>query len=191
MNFRALALSSVIALTPAAALADWQIDPSHTAVVFEVEHFGYSDVTGVFPKVQAEIENFDPENLENAKFTVTLDATALTTFWEARDEHIKGSDFLDVSEYPEITFVATEIKETGDNTADVTGDLTIKDVTKPVTFEATVNKIGESPIMKGTNVAGFTLNGDIDRTEFGVDAYAPAIGTVIPVTINVELMNKD
>ncbi|MEW5422798.1 YceI family protein [Amorphus sp. 3PC139-8] len=190
MLIRTLALSTALTLAPVAAFADWQIDPSHTAVVFEVEHFGYSEVTGVFPKVEATIDTFDPENLETASFAVTLDATAVTTFWDARDEHIKSADFLDVETYPEITFVSTEIKKTGDDTADVTGDLTIKDVTKPVTFKATINKVGESPVMQGTEVAGFTLTGEIDRTEFGVDTYAPAIGAVLPVTINVELNNK-
>lgn len=190
MLIRTLALSTALTLAPAAAFADWQIDPSHTAVVFEVEHFGYSDVTGVFPKVEAQIDSFDPENLEGASFAVTLDATAVTTFWDARDEHIKSADFLDVASYPEITFVSTEIKTTGDGTADVSGDLTIKDVTKPVTFKATINKVGESPVMQGTEVAGFTLTGEIDRTQFGVDTYAPAIGAVLPVTINVELNNK-
>ncbi|WP_018699950.1 YceI family protein [Amorphus coralli] len=190
MLIRTALLASALAFTPAVALADWQLDPSHTAVVFEVEHFGYSDVTGVFPTVEATIEAFDPDNLEAAKFNVVLDATAITTFWDARDQHIKGSDFLDVEAYPEITFSSTSVKDNGDGTAEITGDLTIKDVTKPVTFQAEVNQIGESPIAKGTQVAGFTLTGEIDRTEFGVDAYAPAIGAVLPVTINVELNNK-
>lgn len=190
MLIRTVALATTLALSPVAAFADWQIDPSHTAVVFEVEHFGYSEVTGVFPTVEATIDNFDPEDLDTAKFSVTLDATAITTFWGPRDEHIKSPDFLDVAKFPEITFVSTAVKTTGDGTADVTGDLTIKDVTKPVTFKATVNKIGESPVMPGTQVAGFTLTGEIDRTEFGVDTYAPAVGAVMPVTINVELNNK-
>ena len=170
MLIRTIALATTLALSPVAAFADWQIDPSHTAV---------------------QIDNFDPENLDTAKFTVTLDATAITTFWDARDTHIKGPDFLDVETFPEIAFVSTSVKTTGDGTADVTGDLTIKDVTKPATFKATVNKIGESPVMPGTNVAGFTLTGEIDRTAFGVDAYAPAIGAVMPVTINVELNDKN
>lgn len=190
MLIRTVALATTLALSPVAAFADWQIDPSHTAVVFEVEHFGYSEVTGVFPTVEATIDSFDPEDLDTAKFSVTLDATAITTFWGPRDEHIKSPDFLDVANFPKITFVSTAVKTTGDGTADVTGDLTIKDVTKPVTFKATVNKIGESPVMPGTKVAGFTLTGEIDRTEFGVDTYAPAIGAVMPVTINVELNNK-
>ncbi|MGX1096590.1 YceI family protein [Amorphus sp. MBR-141] len=190
MLIRTVALATTLALSPVAAFADWQIDPSHTAVVFEVEHFGYSEVTGVFPTVEATIDSFDPEDLDTAKFSVTLDATAITTFWGPRDEHIKSPDFLDVANFPEITFVSTAVKTTGDGTADVTGDLTIKDVTKPVTFKATVNKIGESPVMPGTQVAGFTLTGEIDRTEFGVDTYAPAVGAVMPVTINVELNNK-
>lgn len=190
MLIRTVALATTLALSPVAAFADWQIDPSHTAVVFEVEHFGYSEVTGVFPTVEATIDSFDPEDLDTAKFSVTLDATAITTFWGPRDEHIKSPDFLDVAKFPEITFVSTAVKTTGDGTADVTGDLTIKDVTKPVTFKATVNKIGESPVMPGTQVAGFTLTGEIDRTEFGVDTYAPAVGAIMPVTINVELNNK-
>lgn len=190
MMIRTIALGAALALAPATAFADWQLDPSHSAVVFQVEHMGFSTVTGVFPAVEADIQNFDPDNLEQASVEVTLDATAITTFWEARDEHIRSGDFLDVENYPEITFVSTGVEQTGDGTAEVTGDLTIKDVTKPVTLTAKINKIGESPVQPGTQVAGFTLTGEIDRTEFGIDAYAPAVGAVLPVTINVELNDK-
>ncbi|ESR27319.1 YceI family protein [Lutibaculum baratangense] len=190
MILRSIALASTLALAPVAASANWQLDPSHSAVVFEVEHLGYSNVTAVFPEVAADIESFDPENLENASFSVTIDAGSITTFWDARDEHIRGGDFLDVANYPEITFVSGEITRTGDDTAEITGDLTIRDVTQPVTLQAKINKIAPSPMNPDQQVAGFTLTGEIDRTEFGVDAYAPAIGTVLPVTINVELNNE-
>lgn len=190
MLIRSIALASALAFAPAAASAAWQLDPAHSTVVFEVGHLGYSDVTGVFSKIEADIESFDPENLESASFSVTIDATSLTTFWEARDEHIRGGDFLDVENYPEITFTSTEITRTGENTAEVTGDLTIKDVTKPVTLQAQINKIAPSPMNPEMRAAGFTLTGEIDRTEFGVDAYAPAVGAVLPVTINVELNDK-
>lgn len=119
--------------------------------------------------------------------SVTIDASSLDTFWEARDTHVKGADFLDIEAHPEITFVSTGITKTGDDTADVAGDLTIKGVSQPVVFAATLNKIGPNPFDDSKQVAGFRLTGEIDRTEFGIDYGAPAIGAVIPITIDMEI----
>ncbi|MEO1541467.1 MAG: YceI family protein, partial [Pseudomonadota bacterium] len=86
-----------------------------------------------------------------------------------------------------ITFVSTGVEQTGDNTAVVTGDMTLLGETREVTFDAVLNNLGPNPFNPEKTIAGFTLNGEIDRTEFGMGFGAPAIGTVIPVTINIEM----
>ncbi|MEO0912636.1 MAG: YceI family protein [Pseudomonadota bacterium] len=182
-----LALATALAMAPLAGLAaPWTVDKSHTQITFTVDHLGFSDTNGIFREFDAEV-SFDPENIEATEVTFTIDASSIDTFWEARDNHVKNADFLNTSEHPNITFTSTAVEQTGDDTATVTGDLTILGVTQPVTFDAQLNKLGPNPFNPDLQVAGFTLTGEIDRTEFGMGFGAPAIGTVIPVTVNLEM----
>jgi len=184
---RSLILAVSLATAPLSALAaDWTLDKSHTIVSFEVNHLGFSTTQGVFRNVDAEI-TLDIDNIEAAEVSVTIDAASIDTFWEARDEHVRGSDFLDVENHPAITFVSTGVSKTGDTTAEVTGDLTILGETQPITLDAVLNKAGPNPFDDTKQVAGFRLTGEIDRTAFGISYGAPAIGTVIPVTIDLEI----
>jgi polyisoprenoid-binding protein YceI len=186
MLLRAAALSTLLALAPASARAEWALDPSHTHIGFTVNHLGFSDVTGMFRDFDAEVR-FDPENLAATEVTFKIAAASVDTFWDTRDANIRSKDFLDVGNHPEIRFVTTSVTPTGDDTATVTGDLTIRGVTNEVRLDARLNGIGPHPFMPDLEIAGFTLTGEIDRTDFGIDFAAPAIGAVIPVTINVEL----
>lgn len=186
MPIRSLLLGSAVAFAPLPALAEWTMDPSHTSVEFEVSHLGFSTVSGFFREMDGEV-SFDPGNLAATEVSVAIDAASVDTLWPARDEHLRGGDFLDVENHPEITFVSTGVEVTGDDTAVITGDLTIRGETNPVSLDATLNQIGANPFNPEQQIAGFTLSGEIDRTEFGVDYGAPAIGAVMPVTINVEL----
>ncbi|MEM6906049.1 MAG: YceI family protein, partial [Pseudomonadota bacterium] len=88
---------------------------------------------------------------------------------------------------PEITFESTSVTPTGADTADVTGNLTMIGETREVTLQATLNRMGPSPFNPDKTVAGFTVTGEIDRTEFGMNFAAPAVGTVIPVRIDLEM----
>ncbi len=188
MTLRSIFFGTAIALAPLPALAqDWQVDPSHSNILFSVEHFGFSDIKGVFRNFEIDV-TFNPDDLGATEATVTIDPASLDTFWEARDEHIKGADMLDVESFPEITFVSTGVNVTGDTTAEITGDLTLHGETHPVTFSAELNKLDASPFDDSKRVAGFTLTGVIDRSLFGVDYAAPMVATEIPVTVNVELM---
>jgi len=186
MSFRSLLLTSVIAVAPVPALANWTLDPSHTVVKFEVNHLGFSNVTGVFRDVEADV-SFDPEDISATEVSVTIDAASIDTLWEPRNEHVRSADFLDVESHPEITFVSTGVEATGENTAVITGDLTIRGETNPVSFDAVLNQIGENPFDPEQRIAGFTLTGEVDRTAYGIDFGAPVIGAVLPVTVDVEL----
>lgn len=187
MNLRSLALASAIAILPLSAIAaDWQIDKSHTQITFSVDHLGFSKTNGTFRDFEADVD-FDPENIAATSVSFSIKADSIDTFWEARDAHIRKADFLDVENHPEITFVSTSVTQTGDATAEVIGDLTIRGTTKPVTFDAVLNNIGPNPFNPELQVAGFTLTGEIDRTEFGIDYGVPAVGAILPVTVQVEM----
>jgi polyisoprenoid-binding protein YceI len=184
---RTLTFATALALSPLAAIAaPWTLDKAHTVVSFEVEHFGFSTTRGVFREVDA-IVDFDPADIAATDVSVTIDAASIDTFWEARDQHLRTSDFLAVEDHPEITFTTTSVAQTGEDTADVTGDLEIRGVTRSVTFAAELRKLGPNPFAPELRVAGFRLTGEIDRSDFGIDYGAPAIGALVPIVIDLEL----
>jgi polyisoprenoid-binding protein YceI len=190
MRLPTLALAAAVALSPAAALAEWTLDRAHTSIAFTVNHLGFADVKGLFREFEADV-TFDLENLDATEVTFTIAAASVDTVWEPRNEHLRSGDFLDVANHPEITFVSTGVTSTGENTAEVDGDLTIRGVTQPVTFDAVLNQVGPNPFNPEQSIAGFTLTGEIDRTAFGIDFGAPVIGAVLPVTVNVELVRTN
>ncbi|MEM1298259.1 MAG: YceI family protein [Pseudomonadota bacterium] len=188
MRFATLALAGALLLSsPLAAIsAPYTLDKSHAHVTFEVGHLGFSTVHGQFRKFDANIK-FDPDDVEATQVNFVIDAASVDTLWEKRDDHIRGKDFLDVANHPEITFVTKTVTPTGAETADVLGDLTIRGVTQPVTFQAKLNKMGPSPFNPNQTIAGFTVTGQIDRTKYGVSYAAPAVSAIIPIQIELEM----
>lgn len=178
------ALALGLAVLPAAA-EPYVMDKSHAQVTFSVDHLGFSMVNGWFREFDAEID-FDPDAIEESSVRFAIQADSVDTGWPDRDAHIRGEDFLHVEEHPEITFVSKEIELTSENTAEVTGDVTIRGETNEETFEVTLNKIGPSPFDEDQTIAGFTVTGEIDRTAYGVSFAAPAVGVTIPVRIDLE-----
>jgi len=184
-----LAFALVVALLvggPAVRAEPWKLDKSHAHVTFEVGHLGFSTVHGQFREFDARID-FDPDNIEAATVEFTIQAASVDTLWEARDDHIRGKDFLHVEQHPEITFVSTSVEPTGAESAEITGNLTIRGVTREITLEAALNKIGPSPFDQSQTIAGFTVTGQIDRTLFGVNYAAPAVGAIMPIRIDLEM----
>ena len=187
MRRSALLAALLAAGLAAPALAEPHVlDKSHAHVKFAVDHLGFSTVHGQFREFDAEID-FDPENVEAARVRFVIQAASVDTLWAKRDEHIRGADFFDVANHPEIVFESTSVRKTGDDTAEVTGTLTLRGVSREVTFEARLNKLGPSPFDASRTIAGFTIEGEIDRTEFGVSYAAPAIGAVIPIRVELEM----
>jgi len=191
MRLTHLILAGALALgVPAAADAiPYELDKSHAQITFSVGHLGFSNVNGIFREFDAEID-FDEGRVEDTQVTVTIKAASVDTFWAERDKHIRNEDFLDVERYPEITFVSTRVVPTGADTADLIGNLTMLGQTREVTFQAKLNKIGPSPFDANKKIAGFTVTGQIDRTEFGMNFLVPAVSAVIPVEINLEMSPK-
>lgn len=183
---RRLALLTALAFAPMAYAAPWTVDKSHASISFTVDHLGFSQTIGLFESFEMEID-FDPENVAASTVRAVIDTDSINTFWAKRDEHIRGGDFLDTGTYPQIIFESSAITPTGPDSADVSGTLTMLGETQPVTFQATLRKLGPSPFNPNRQIAGMQITGAIDRTAFGMGYGAPAIGTVIPVTINLEM----
>lgn len=194
MTFKKLLASSVIAATMAvsslsqAAPADYEIDMSHTNVLFDVNHLGYSDMIGRFGELKGTLV-FDKENIENSKVEIVINTASIDTFHEKRNEHLKSPDFFNAAEFPEMTFTSTSVKKTGDNTATLTGDFTLMGVTKQIDLDLVVNKAGEHPFNK-KEVAGFSASGMIKRSDFGMKYGVPMIGDDIKLRIDMEAVLK-
>ncbi len=188
--FAPAALPALLAFAAVPAAAEpYALDKSHSSVSFSVDHLGFSVVHGVFRQFDADVD-FDPDALEATTVSFTIAADSVETFWEARDKHIRSADFLDAETHPQITFVSKSVTLTSDQTAEVTGDVTIKGVTREETFEVKLNKFGPSPFNPEVTVAGFTVTGQLDRTAYGVDYAAPAVGGVIPIRLDFEMSPK-
>ena len=133
-------------------MAQWQFDPTHSSADFAVRHMMVSTVRGGFKNVTGTLD-FDPDNIENARVEATINTSEfVSTGVEDRDNHLKSPDFLDAENYPTITFKSTRIEKTSDDKAKVHGDLTIRDVTRPVVIEA--HFLGQVTSPYGQTVAG-------------------------------------
>lgn len=179
-------VAALIASAPVAQAEPYVLDKSHTYVSFTVSHFGFSDVMGRFSEFDAMID-FDPGNVEAARVDFRIDAASVESFWPARDRDLRGPNFLDTDNHPEIAFTTTSVTPTGTETADIAGDLTIRGVTRPVVLQARLNKLAPSPFRRTQTIAGFTVTGEIDRTEFGMDYAAPAIGAKVGIKLELEI----
>lgn len=177
--------AGALASTAHADMARYDLDPEHTTVYFTIDHIGYAKTLGIFTGVSGSfMYDTDTQDLSDVEVNVT--AASVNTFNDARDGHVRNSDFLDVTQYPEIIFVANEGTPTGANTGTVTGDLTILGQTRPVTLNVTLNKLAEYPFGHKREVLGLSLDGTVLRSDFGM-TYGVENGLVgDEVTINVE-----
>jgi len=143
----------------------YEIDPAHTRIGFVARHAMVTKVRGAFNEFTG-TAHIDGDNPEKSQATVTIKAASIDTRNADRDGHLRSNDFLAMDEYPEITFKSTEIKQTGENEFDVTGDLTIRGVTKPVTVPFTYEGTAQDPF--GNTRIGFEGSVVINRKDFGV-----------------------
>lgn len=176
---------STCAIAANADMARYELDPTHTAIYFTIDHIGYAKTLGVFTDVTGSFI-YDTDTQELKDVEVVIQAASVNTFNEARDGHVRNRDFLDVATYPEITFVANGGTPTDTNSGTVTGRLTVLDQTLPITLKVTLNKAAEYPFGHKREVLGLSLDTSILRSEFGMD-YGVANGLVgDEVTINIE-----
>jgi polyisoprenoid-binding protein YceI len=179
----ALALGTALLSAGQAMAADYTIDKEgqHAFIDFRISHLGYSFIHGTFKDWNGTF-SFDAAKPEDSKISIDIKTASVDTNHAERNKHISSKDFLDVATYPDAKFVSTSVKSTGKNadgkdTADVTGDLTLHGVTKPVVIKATFNGEGKDPW--GGYRAGFNGTTTIKRSDFGkMMDLGPASDTV-------------
>jgi polyisoprenoid-binding protein YceI len=147
-------------------MTNFQLDKIHSSISFQVKHMMIAKAKGEFTEFDIEVEG-DVNQLESSKVKVTIQAASIDTKNEDRDNHLRSADFFDVENYPTITFLSDSVKKISTNEYEVTGQLTIKDVTKTETFKVEFNGQSKNPIT-GSIVAGFDVEGKINREDYGL-----------------------
>jgi polyisoprenoid-binding protein YceI len=153
-------------MTTAPAISTWAIDPVHSVPEFSVKHMVISTVKGRFTKVEGAIM-LDEANPANSSVKATIDVTTIDTGEAQRDTHLRSADFFDVEKFPTIAFTSSKVERKSDDEYKVTGDLTIRDVTRPVVLD--VEYEGQIKDAYGKQRAAFTATTQIDRKDFGLN----------------------
>lgn len=183
IRLASLATATTVLLA-GSAFANWDTDLAHTTVMFEVDHLGFSTTIGTFSDVDVTFD-FDESAPEETSVTAVIGTASVSSGHEPRDEHLRRSDFFNVEAYPTMTFESESVEVTGDDTALMHGTLTMLGQTNDVTLDVTLNKLGANPF-GGPDSAGFSATGTIDRTDYGMDFGAPAIGADVLIRIEFE-----
>ena len=169
--------------TARAATETYTLDPTHSYVMWHINHFGFSSPSGKWLAEGTLV--LDESAPKNSKVNVTIPVTNMVTGIPKLDEHLQDSDFFDTAHYPNATFVSDKVNVTGKTTAKVQGILTVHGVSKPVTLDVKLNKMGESPITHKKTV-GFTATTTIKRSDFGISKYLPGLGDEVKINIETE-----
>ena len=167
-------------------MATYKIDPAHSEINFKVKHLMITNVTGSFTKFDATLESAKPD-FTDAKINFEADVNSITTHNEQRDGHLKGDDFFAADKFPKLSFVSKSFtKKSGDDYT-LTGDLTIRDVTKTISLDVEFG--GEMKDPWGQEKAGFEINGKINRKDFGLSwgAVTEAGGVVVGDEVKLQL----
>lgn len=187
--FKRTALALVLAALSTVALAapaTYTLDPTHTGVTATWNHLGFSNPSADFTQVEGTLV-YDPADLPGSKVEVTLPLAGLDSHVPALDKHMLGPDMFDAARFPAITFRSTKVQTTGKDKLRVTGDLTVKGVTRPAVLEVTLNGAGPHPMAKKPAV-GFDATTTIKRSEFGIGYALPAVSDEIRIRITTEAL---
>lgn len=170
-------------------MAHWKFDSAHSSVTFAVRHMMVATVRGQFQSVTGSLD-FDPAHPEAASVTASIDANSITTGVADRDNHLRSADFLEVANHPTITFRSTRVEPLSESRARLTGDLTIRGTTRPVTLD--VEYLGQHKSLYNDMRAGFTATTKINREDFGLtwnqalEAGGVLVGKEISIALDVE-----
>lgn len=197
MTIRFLAASSaafaMTALAAPAALAEsdfaapsgeYTSEETHRYITFSYMHLGLSRPTVRWNSWDATLD-WNADDVEASSISVTIDTSSVDSGVAKFDDHLKSGDFFEVEEYPTATFVSTNVEKTGDNTGIITGDLTIKGVTKPVSLDVKYNTSFEDSRSKMYKI-GFSCTTKINRSEFDLGAFVPMVGDEVEISIEAE-----
>lgn len=169
----------------------WAIDPTHSEITFKVKHLMISNVKGEFRTFQA---NIDGEDFTNSTISANIDASSISTNNNDRDTHLKSPDFFEVEKYPEITFVSTSLKKIDDNEYELVGNLTMKGTTKEIKLNTEFGGFMKDPY--GNEKAGFSINGKLNRKDFGLnwnaalEAGGVMVGNEIKINAEVQFVKQ-
>ncbi len=173
-------------------MATYKIDPSHSEIVFKVKHLLISTVSGSFSKYDATMTS-DKEDLTDAQINFEADVDSISTGNEQRDGHLKNDDFFNSEKFPKLSFKSTSIEKKSDEDYILHGDLTMRDVTKPITLNVSYNG---SAVFYGQNKLGFEVTGKINRKEFGLKWNAVtetggiALSDEVRLALNVQMAKQ-
>ena len=168
----------------AVASGTYTLDPTHTDVLVQWNHMGFSNPSAHFGDATGTLV-YDAGDVGKSSVEVTLPLSGLNSFTAKFDEHLRSADFFDAAQFPTATFKSTKVEAAGTNKLTVTGDLTVKGATHPVTLDVTINGAGEHPMRKVPSV-GFDATTTLTRSDFGVGAYAPVVSDEVKVRITTE-----
>ncbi len=168
-------------------MTQWNIDAGHSEINFRVKHLLISTVTGGFGRFNARIESA-ADDFSNANVTFEADIDSINTKNDQRDGHLKSTDFFNAAKHPKMTFVSNSVKKLSDHELRVTGDLTMRGVTKPVELDVIYN--GSVTGFGGTRVAGFEIRAKVNRFDFGLtwNALTEAGGIVVGNEVRIEIL---
>lgn len=166
----------------------YRLDPDHIALLWKVNHLGFSQFVGRFDRIDASLD-FEPNSPAASRVEVIVETASIDSNVPKLDEELRSSGWLDSAAFPQAVFRSTAIDVTGKSTARVTGDLTLHGVTRPVSLDVTFNG-GANDLMTGRYKLGFAASGTFKRSEFGVDSLIPAIGDEVELEIYAEFQRQ-
>jgi polyisoprenoid-binding protein YceI len=188
-----LATALMLATGIASAQTEWKVDASHSSVKFAVNHMVVSEVEGSFKKFDAVIKS-EKEDFTNAQIEFLIDVNSIDTDNEMRDGHLKADDFFNAAKFPQIKFKAKSLKKISGNKYKLIGDMTIRDVTKPVELDVIYGGTIKDPY--GNFRAGFKVTGAINRFDYGLkwnqmlEAGGAVVDEEVRFTANIELIRQ-
>lgn len=185
------ALIPALLLIPTATLLAaeevYEIDPVHSTVLIGVRHLGLADAYGRFNEMSGEVRH-DPDDPSKTAISFALRAASIDTNSADRDKHLRGPDFFNAAEFPALTFKSNSVKKKNGGTFEVTGDFTVRGVTRPVTFD--FDFAGTAKGMKGEDRFGGSAKFEVKRSDFGIDYLPQALGDEVSVIVSVEGIKK-
>ncbi len=189
-TFILAALLAIATALPVKAADIYAFDTAgrHYYAGFQISHLGYSIMHGRFDEVSGSIE-YDEGNPSASKVNVVIQAGSINTNHAKRDAHLKSPDFFNAGEFSEITFASTKVTPGANGTAKVTGDLTMLGVTKSVTLDAHLIKVGPHPFNKKP-IAAWSARGTIKRSDFGIKYGLPMISDEVTLLLDIEAFKK-
>ncbi len=166
------------------ATAQYHLEKTHVDLLFAIDHLGFTQKHGSFRDLDATL-NCDPDALEACRVEVVVQLASIDTAFAARDNDLRSDKFLNVAQFPEMRFTSKRVTRTGTNGIRIDGELTLHGVTKPLTLDATLNKVGPNPFDQRPTL-GFSAHGTLKRSDFGITGLLPFIGDEVLITIDAE-----